>query len=188
MSELTEASVRAEVRAWLEASWNPELGLIEWRNKLIDSGWGVPTWPRQWYGRELPAGLAPVVEEEMQRMRDAMRELLQPAVRLTIVQRDDTVTFTDDQGRVRKFVANGKKEKHQLDAATLEATSRWKDGALVIEWKTGRGPTVVRTYRANAETRQLTVETTMKGGRGGPGGGDRPPVRHVYDAAEPLQN
>ncbi len=116
-------------------------------------------------------------------MRDAMRELLQPAVRLTIVQRDDTVTFTDDEGRVRKFVANGKKEKHQLDAATLETTSRWKDGALVIEWKTGRGPTVVRTYRANAETRQLTVETTMKGGRGGPGGGDRPPVRHVYDAA-----
>jgi len=25
MSEPTEASVRAEVRAWLEANWNPEL-------------------------------------------------------------------------------------------------------------------------------------------------------------------
>jgi alkylation response protein AidB-like acyl-CoA dehydrogenase len=68
MSELTEPSVRAEVRAWLEANWNPELGLIAWRNKLIDSGWGVPSWPKQWYGRDLPAGLAPVVEEEMQRV------------------------------------------------------------------------------------------------------------------------
>ena len=54
MSELTEDSVRADVRAWLEANWNPELGLVEWRNKLADSGWGVPTWPKQWYGRDLP--------------------------------------------------------------------------------------------------------------------------------------
>jgi alkylation response protein AidB-like acyl-CoA dehydrogenase len=68
MSELTEQSVRAEARAWLEANWDPGLGLIEWRNKLIDSGWGVPSWPKQWYGRDLPAGLAPVVEEEMQRV------------------------------------------------------------------------------------------------------------------------
>ena len=54
MSELTEDSVRADVRAWLEANWSPELGLVEWRNKLADSGWGVPTWPKEWYGRDLP--------------------------------------------------------------------------------------------------------------------------------------
>ncbi len=68
MSELTAESVRAEVRAWLEANWNPDLGLIEWRNKLIDSGWGVPTWPSRWLGRDLPQALEPVVEEEMQRI------------------------------------------------------------------------------------------------------------------------
>lgn len=64
MSEINEASVRAEVRAWLEANWNPEYGLVEWRNKLADSGWGVPHWPKQWYGRDLPVGLVPVVEDE----------------------------------------------------------------------------------------------------------------------------
>ena len=68
MSENTEASVRAEVRAWLEANWNPELGLVEWRNKLIDSGWGVPHWPKAWYGRDLSAGLITVVDEEFQRI------------------------------------------------------------------------------------------------------------------------
>jgi alkylation response protein AidB-like acyl-CoA dehydrogenase len=68
MSELTEDSVRAEVRAWLEANWNPELGLVEWRNKLADSGWGVPTWPKQWYGRDLPQGLQAVVDEEFARI------------------------------------------------------------------------------------------------------------------------
>lgn len=68
MSELTEASIRAEVRSWLEANWSPDLGLVEWRNKLADSGWGVPHWPKAWYGRDLPAGLVPVVEEEIHRI------------------------------------------------------------------------------------------------------------------------
>ena len=43
MSETTETLVRAEVRAWLEAHWTVDAGLVEWRNTLIDSGWGVPT-------------------------------------------------------------------------------------------------------------------------------------------------
>ena len=68
MSEITEDSVRAEVRAWLDANWNPQLGLVEWRNMLADSGWGAPHWPKQWYGRDLPVGLVPVVEEEFQRI------------------------------------------------------------------------------------------------------------------------
>ncbi len=68
MSELTEDSVRADVRGWLEANWNPDLGLVEWRNKLADSGWGVPTWPKEWYGRDLPQGLQAVVDEEFARV------------------------------------------------------------------------------------------------------------------------
>ncbi len=68
MSDATEGSVRAEVRAWLEANWNADYGLVEWRNRLIDSGWGVPSWPKAWFGRELPAAMDMVVEEEMQRV------------------------------------------------------------------------------------------------------------------------
>ena len=68
MSEHTEARVRADVRAWLEANWNPDLGLVEWRNRLIDSGWGAAHWPSQWYGRDLPVGLLPVIEEEFRRI------------------------------------------------------------------------------------------------------------------------
>src|ERR1700722_4678422 len=64
MSEATEATVRAEVRAWLEANWNVDYGLVEWRNKLIDSGWGVPSWPKDWFGRELPMALEAAVEDE----------------------------------------------------------------------------------------------------------------------------
>ena len=63
MTEHTEQTVRAEVSEWLKANWDPNLGLIEWRNKLADSGWGAPHWPKKWYGRDLPVGLVPVVED-----------------------------------------------------------------------------------------------------------------------------
>jgi alkylation response protein AidB-like acyl-CoA dehydrogenase len=68
MTELTESAVRFEVRSWLEANWDPNLGLVEWRNKLIDAGWGAPHWPTAWHGRDLPVGLVPVVEEEFKRI------------------------------------------------------------------------------------------------------------------------
>src|SRR5229473_7119467 len=64
MSKVSEAQVRAEVRTWLAAHWDPELSLVEWRNKLADSGWGMPQWPEAWYGRGLPVGGTRVVEEE----------------------------------------------------------------------------------------------------------------------------
>ena len=68
MTEIDEGSVRAEVHAWLEANWNPDYGLVEWRKKLAECGWGVPHWPSRWYGRDLPVGLVPAVEEEFKRV------------------------------------------------------------------------------------------------------------------------
>ena len=70
-SEATDPSadgVRREVREWLEASWDPNEDLVAWRNLLADSGWGMPVWPRQWHGRDLPQALAPVVDEEFARI------------------------------------------------------------------------------------------------------------------------
>ncbi len=60
----SEAELRGEVRKWLAANWNPDLGLIEWRSLLADSGWGVPHWPREWFGRNLPVALGPPIEQE----------------------------------------------------------------------------------------------------------------------------
>jgi len=68
MSDINAETVRAEARAWLEANWDPNLGLLEWRNKLIDSGWGAPHWPKEWHGRGLPVGMVPIVDEEMDRV------------------------------------------------------------------------------------------------------------------------
>ena len=67
MSELSEETVRREVRDWLEVNWDPDLSLRAWRELLADTGWGCPIWPVEWYGRGLPEALADVVGEEFHR-------------------------------------------------------------------------------------------------------------------------
>ena len=64
MSDHNEAQLRAEVRQWLEAHWDPDRPLVEWRNLLADAGWGVPHWPREWHGMGLPVPLSQAIDEE----------------------------------------------------------------------------------------------------------------------------
>jgi alkylation response protein AidB-like acyl-CoA dehydrogenase len=56
--------VREDVRAWLDENWDPERPAVEWRGILADSGWGCPTWPKEWFGRGLAREAASVVTEE----------------------------------------------------------------------------------------------------------------------------
>jgi alkylation response protein AidB-like acyl-CoA dehydrogenase len=67
MSEPTLESVREELRDWIAQNWSPELSLIEWRNRLADSGWGCPSWPADWYGRGLPVEFDNLVSNELRR-------------------------------------------------------------------------------------------------------------------------
>ncbi len=66
MTELTEQVVREDVRHWLAANWDPERSLVEWRNQLADTGWGMPHWPQAWLGRGLPVALLPAIEAEFE--------------------------------------------------------------------------------------------------------------------------
>jgi alkylation response protein AidB-like acyl-CoA dehydrogenase len=63
-----EQAVRREVAGWLAANWDPALSLVDWRNKLVDAGWGVPDWPKDWHGRGLPAALNGPIQEEFDRI------------------------------------------------------------------------------------------------------------------------
>ena len=65
MAVLTEELVRDEVRGWLEQSWDPDLTVAQWWDRLAESGWAMPHWPEEWFGRGLPANLARVVSEEI---------------------------------------------------------------------------------------------------------------------------
>ena len=52
---MTEDDVRAEVLDWFTSAWDPQRPLLEWRDQLVESGWAVPSWSTDWYGRGLPA-------------------------------------------------------------------------------------------------------------------------------------
>lgn len=67
MTAPMEAAVRAEIKDWLAAEWDPNLSLVEWRKRLVSSGWGAPGWPATLFGRGLDPALASIVEEEMRR-------------------------------------------------------------------------------------------------------------------------
>ena len=68
MDPVSAKQLSQELRAWLESNWDPNASLIEWRTKLTESGWGMPTWPSQWFGKDLPQALNPIVEEEFARI------------------------------------------------------------------------------------------------------------------------
>ena len=56
-----------EARDWIARHWDPELSLAAWRGMLVDSGWGCPAWPREWYGRGLAASVASEIGDELAR-------------------------------------------------------------------------------------------------------------------------
>jgi alkylation response protein AidB-like acyl-CoA dehydrogenase len=63
--DVTRDAVAAAVQEWLGQEWTPDLPLVEWRQRLLDSGWAVPSAPKQWYGRALPAWADEVVQQEI---------------------------------------------------------------------------------------------------------------------------
>ncbi|MCP3989270.1 MAG: acyl-CoA dehydrogenase [Actinomycetia bacterium] len=67
-TEPSADEVRDEVGQWLEVNWDPDRELLEWRNLLVDSGWGCPTWPIEWFGRGLPPSVDRAVQAEFERV------------------------------------------------------------------------------------------------------------------------
>lgn len=65
---LVESEVLSEVRTWLENNWNANASLIEWRSKLAETGWGIPHWPTQFFGRGYSQSLANKIDAEFTRI------------------------------------------------------------------------------------------------------------------------
>ena len=64
---ITEADIAGEVLEWFHAEWDPELPLLEWRERLVESGWAVPSWSTEWFGRGLPAWADRVAHDVIRR-------------------------------------------------------------------------------------------------------------------------
>jgi alkylation response protein AidB-like acyl-CoA dehydrogenase len=66
--QLTTTPLAEEVRDWLQAHWDPDQSLAEWRDVLVDSGWACPSWPKEWYGRGLPDAAREVVDAQFRQV------------------------------------------------------------------------------------------------------------------------
>jgi alkylation response protein AidB-like acyl-CoA dehydrogenase len=60
-----DSELRTTVKAWLAENWSPDLTVREWWRRLAQSGFGFPTWPREWFGLGLDDESATVVHDEL---------------------------------------------------------------------------------------------------------------------------
>lgn len=65
----TEGDVVEAVLAWFQDAWDPDLSLLDWRERLVDSGWAVPSWSSRWYGKDLPAWADRVADKAIKEAR-----------------------------------------------------------------------------------------------------------------------
>lgn len=61
----TISDLRADVRAWTDANWDARLTVREWWERLAESGWAYPTWPKEWFGLGVGADEAVAVRDEL---------------------------------------------------------------------------------------------------------------------------
>jgi hypothetical protein len=121
--------------------------------------------------------------EEMRDRMERVRALFEPVERLTITADGDVVTLVDGDGRTEKLVANGKKEQHLVGNTQAELKTTWQEGRLVSEIDLGGGSRFRRSLGVDTGAdgvRHLTIQLEAEGGRGG----DRPPLKRVYDLME----
>jgi hypothetical protein len=117
--------------------------------------------------------------EQMKKMREVMDELMQAVERFTIVQPEPAVVaIIDADGHARTFSLSGKKERHQLQSATVEVQSRWDGSALRQEISTGNIQ-IIRTFVRDVEHSRLMVTMAASDSRRG-----MPPLKRVYDTEE----
>lgn len=113
----------------------------------------------------------------MVRMRDAMRDILEPPTRITITETESMVIMTTGEGRTTRLSTDGKKIEDESTGITRK--TRWEAGALINEID-GAGPgVIIERYIVSGAPRRLTVTLTFDGG----GDKSRPPTQRVYDAA-----
>ena len=108
----TAQDVTAEVTAWLETNWDPDLTVGEWWERLGTSGWAAPTWPVEWYGK----GLSREEGVRVQRALSAFGALGAPGGLGLLLAGPTIVTHGTDEQKERylREIVTGRKAWCQL--------------------------------------------------------------------------
>lgn len=114
--------------------------------------------------------------EDAARMRDAMRDILNPPDHLVVTQTDSMIVMTAPDGRTTRLSPDGKKIKDEN--TNIERKTKWDGAKLVSEISgIGRGK-ITQRYWVDAEHHQLHVALEMEGGRSG----QPRTINRIYDA------
>jgi hypothetical protein len=125
------------------------------------------------YGR---GGGVPGDPEEVARVRDAMRDIMNPPDHLVITDTGSMIVVTGPDGRTIRLSPDNRKVKDEN--TKIERKTRWDEGRLVSEISgVGRGK-ITETYAIDRDLHQLRLTVQMEGGRSGQGR----TLTHVYDA------
>jgi hypothetical protein len=112
--------------------------------------------------------------EDAQRLRDAMREIMDAPPHLTIVQTEaQMVVITTGDGLVSRLSPDGKKVKDEN--TKIERKAKWDGSKLVVEISGAVPKKMTETYEVDPGQHQLIITLATDA---------KPPVtrRHVYDA------
>jgi hypothetical protein len=122
-------------------------------------------------------GRASTDPEAAARMRDAMRDIVNPPEKLTITQTDSMIVLAGPDGRTTRLSPDGKKIKD--DNTGIERKTKW-DGVKLVSEISGAGPgKITQSFSLDAERHQLKIVALLEGGRNN----QQRTITHVYDTA-----
>ena len=99
--------------------------------------------------------------EDVQRLRNALRDELEAPEHFTIVESGSTIILTAGDGRTTRLSADGRKIKDE--STNVERRTKWEAGKLVSEISgLGQGK-ILETYALDAEHKQLHVTLDIEG-------------------------
>ena len=113
--------------------------------------------------------------EDMQRRREALRDIMRAPDRMTITRTESMVIITTGDGRTTRLATDGSKVKD--DSTGIDRKTRWDREQLVTEISGLQGGKITETYAVSPESHRLTVTVDAAGARGGA----LSPRHRVYD-------
>ena len=114
----------------------------------------------------------------MQRRREALRDIMSAADRMTITRTGSMVIITTGDGRTTRLATDGSKVKDE--STGIERKTHWEREQLVTEISGLQGGKITETYAIDPESQKLEVTVELAGSKG-----RELVARHrVYDSQE----
>ncbi len=57
-----------QAKTWLDENWDASVPRDTWLEMVVDSGWAVPSWPREWFGRGVTPDESREIAQEFRRV------------------------------------------------------------------------------------------------------------------------